>query len=269
MGPIERQRIWGFTFPSAAAKFYKCDAMKIRNLVSNIICGFIPGKSRRDKVRVKLRYNTRAYVKFVREYFNEPKLKLKTCVGYGCSNFIVLVGSQYAFKFPLHDDGAVRALREMRITTALRKYTTFRIPEMEIIKWNNIAVRKYEFFPGVTLSEIPPSVALANRHHIAKQIALFLYQIGVADPVAIRGLKPKKTAKPGFLYGWFHNDIWQNFILNPETLDIVGFIDWEVAIFGPFEYGLYMADHHWDKFGYRGMVVDVMAEYAKLYYGNK
>ena len=243
--------------------------MKIRNLISNIICGFIPGKSRRDLVRVKIRYNTRAYVKFVRDYLGDGSLPIKTCVGYGCSNFIVLAGGRYAFKFPLNDDGAARALRELRITTALRKYTTFKIPQMEIIKWNNIAVRKYEFFPGVTLSEIPPRIALANRHHIARQIALFVYQIGMADPMSIRDLKPKKTARPGFLYGWFHNDIWQNFILDPKTFGIVGFIDWELAIFGPFAYGLYMADHHWDKFGYRGMVVDVMAEYAKLYYDNK
>ena len=243
--------------------------MNIRHLLSNIVCGFIPGKSRRDLVRVKIRYNTSAFVRFVREYFDNKDIKIKTCVGYGCSNFIVLVNSQYAFKFPLNDNGAERALRELRITSALRKHTTFRIPEMEIIKWNNMAVRKYEFFPGVTLSEIPPKIALQKRHHIAKQIALFLYQVGNADPAEIRDLKTKKTEKPGFLHGWFHNDIWQNFILNPDTFDIVGFIDWELATFGSFAYGLYMADHHWDKYGYRGMVVDVMAEYAKLFYQKK
>lgn len=243
--------------------------MNIRNLLSNIICGFVPGKSRRDLVRVRLRYNTRAFVKFVRDYFGDSKLPIKTCVGFGCSNFIVLVGSQFAFKFPLRDDGAARALRELRITTALRKYTTFKIPEMEIIKWNGIAVRKYEFFRGVTLNEIPPRVAMANRHHIARQIALFLYQVGTADPASIRDLKPKKTDKPGFLYGWFHNDIGANFIIDPETFDIVGFIDWEGVAFCPFDVGLYMADHFWDKYGYRGMVVDIMAHYARLYYSNK
>ena len=244
-------------------------AMKIRKLLSNIVCGFIPGKSRRDMVRVRLRYDTRRYVKFVREYFGNSKIPLKTCVGYGCCNLIVLAGSQYAFKFPLHDDGAVRALRELRITTALRKYTTLKIPEMEIIKWNNIAVRKYEFFPGVTLNELSPRVVMKNRHHIASQIALFLYHIGTADPAEIRDLKPKKTAKPDFLHGWFHNDIGGNFILNPDTFDIVGFIDWEVADFCSFLPGLYMADRHWDKYGYHGMAVDVLSQYAKLYYGNK
>ena len=219
-------------------------------------------------MRVKIRYNTRPYVKFVRDYIGSTDAKITTCVGGGCKNFIVLVNSQYAFKFPLNDDGTERALRELRITTALRKYTKFKIPEMEIIKWNNMAVRRYEFFPGVVLGEIPPRIAMANRHHIAAQIAQFMYEIGRADPTEIRDLKPKKTAKPDFLYGWFHNDIGQNFILNPDTFDIVGFIDWETAVFDSFQVGLYVADHHWDKFGYRGMVVDIMAAYSKLYFSD-
>lgn len=219
-------------------------------------------------MRVKIRYNTRPYVKFVRDYIGNTDAKITTCVGGGCKNFIVLVNSQYAFKFPLNDDGTERALRELRITTALRKYTKFKIPEMEIIKWNNMAVRRYEFFPGVVLGEIPPCIAMANRHHIAAQIAQFMYEIGRADPTEIRDLKPKKTAKPDFLYGWFHNDIGQNFILNPDTFDIVGFIDWETAVFDSFKVGLYVADHHWDKFGYRGMVVDIMAAYSKLYFSD-
>lgn len=243
--------------------------MKIRHFISNIVCAFIPNKSRRDRIRTILRYNTRPFVKFVRNYIDDPSAKITTCVGFGCKNFIVLVDSQYAFKFPLHDDGAERALREMRITTALRKYTTFKIPQMEIIKWNNMAVRKYEFFPGVVLGDISPSQVMANRHHIAKQIALFLYEIGVANPKEINDLKPLKSKRPGFLYGWFHGDIGGNFIMNPETLDIVGFIDWETAEYGSFDYGLYTADHHWDKFGYHGIIVDIMKEYTRLYYDKK
>lgn len=240
--------------------------MNLRHLVSNIVCGFIPNKRLRDLTRVKIRYNTKPFVRFVRDYIGDVDAKITTCVGYGCSNFIVLVNSRFAFKFPLKDDGTIRALRELRITTALRKYTKFKIPEMEIIKWNNMAVRKYEFFPGVIISEVPPRVANANRQKIAEQIAQFIYEIGCADPVEIRDLKPTKTTRPGYLYGWFHNDIWQNFIFNPDTYNIVGFIDWEVADFCSFKPGLYAADHHWDKFGYRGFIVDVMDVYTRLYF---
>lgn len=243
--------------------------MKVPKFLANIICGFVVGKSRRDKLRVMLRYNTKAFVKFVRDYFNDPKLPVKTCVGFGCCNFIVVVGGRYAFKFPLHDNGAARALRELRITTELRKHTTFSIPEMEIIKWGDVAVRKYEFFQGVTLNEIPPRIVRENRRHIAEQIALFMYQVGCADPVKICDLKPKISDSPDFLYGWFHNDIGANFILNPETFDIVGFIDWETVEFCSFNRGLYVADAFWNKYGYHGLMVDVMSCYSKLYYCNK
>lgn len=241
----------------------------IRKILANIICGFVPNKSRRDLLRVRLRYNTRPFVKFVRDYIGDPNARITTCVGYGCTNFIVLVDSRYAFKFPLLDDGSARAMRELRITDALRRHTSFKIPHMDVIPWNGISVRRYEFFPGVVLGELSRSVVLRNRYHLARQIAQFMYEIGRADPVSIREFKPVKTARPHYLYGWFHNDIGQNFILNPDTLDIVGFIDWETVIFGPFDVGLYMADHHWDKLGYRGLMVDVLHAYSDLYYSSQ
>lgn len=243
--------------------------MKFRYFLAKFVACFVPGKYRRALVRVKIRYNTRPFVRFVRDYVGDSDVKITTCVGYGCKNFIVLVDARFAFKFPLCDDGAERALRELRITTALRKYTKFKIPEMEIIKWNDMAVRKYEFFPGVALMDVSPSVVMEKRHHIARQIAQFIYEVGRADPIKIRDLKPHKTDKPGYLYGWFHNDIWHNFILDPETLDIVGFIDWETAVFGSFRPCLSVGDRIWYKSGYRGMVVDVMYYYAKLYYADK
>ena len=243
--------------------------MNIRNLFSNIVCGFIPGRARRNLVRVRLRYNTRQYVKFVRSYFNDSKIPLTTCVGWGCQNFIVLAGGRYAFKFPLLDNGRERAERERDITDALRKKITMKIPQMQILDFNGLAVRKYEFFPGVTLDQIPRSAYLANRYHIANQIARFIYQTGIADPVSIRKYKSVPTQAPSFMHGWFHNDIGGNFILNPETMDIVGFIDWECVGFNDFSVGLYTASHYWDKLGFRGMVVDVMREYTRLYYSSE
>ena len=243
--------------------------MRFRSFLAKFVACFIPGKYRRAKVRVKILYDTRPFVKFVRDYMGSKNIKITTCVGYGCKNFIVLVGSQFAFKFPLCNDGAALALRELRITTALRKYTRFKIPEMEIIKWNNIAVRKYEFFPGVALMDLPTSVIRANEHRIASQIAQFIYEVGCADPVCIRDLKPKRTEKPDYLYGWFHNDVWHNFILNPDTLDIVGFIDWETADFCNIKRSFYRTDRIWAKYGYNSIAIDILTEYSKLYYQKK
>ena len=51
--------------------------------------------------------------------------------------------------------------------------------------------------------------------------------------------------------------------------NITGFIDWENTEFCDFKPTLYAAERHWDKHGYRGLMVDVMAEYSKLYHNDK
>jgi hypothetical protein len=74
-------------------------------------------------------------------------------------------------------------------------------------------------------------------------------------------------AQPDYLYGWFHNDIGQNFIMD-DDLNIVGFIDAEKAAFCDFRKSLYTASHFWDKQGYQSLMVDLLAEYSRLYYGR-
>ena len=109
---------------------------------------------------------------------------------------------------------------------------------------------------------------IKEAEHIAKQIANMMYVVGRADPVEIRDLKPHPSEKPGYLYGWFQGDIWQNFMLDEKTFDITFFIDWEDTKFQSFRTALQVASHNWDKFGYKGIIVDVMAEYSKSYFGK-
>ena len=49
-----------------------------------------------------------------------------------------------------------------------------------------------------------------------------LYVVGMADPKEIRDLKDNPNDKPGYLYGWFQGDIWQNFMLD-ENCNITFF----------------------------------------------
>lgn len=240
------------------------------HFISNIVGGFIPKKSLRDKVRTMIRFpKTFEYVRFVREYArNMNKCKIKTSVGYGCKNFIVILNNEYVFKFPLLNNGAKIAERELRITNAFRKISPIKIPEMEIIKYKNITVRKYEFAHGTLLTDVKPKIILAHRVHIAKQIANMLYVVGTSNPSAIRDLKKNPNDKPGYLYGWFQGDIWQNFMLD-ENFNITYFIDWEDTQFQSFMTALHVASHNWDKFGYRYLIVDIMAEYSKLYFESK
>ena len=239
----------------------------MRHLLSNIISAFFFKKSVRDKIRTMIRFpQTREYVKFVRKFAQKLKrCDIRTMVGYGCHNFVVILNNKYVFKFPLLNDGRDVSIREKKIVDAFRNISPIKIPDMQIMFHKGITIRRYEFAHGILLTDVSPAIISAHRKHIAKQLAEFMYVVGQSDPDEIRDLKPNADDKPGFMYGWFQDDIWQNFMLDPKTFNITFFIDWENAKFGDFSESLYVSSHNWDKFGYRGIIVDVMAEYAKLY----
>lgn len=241
----------------------------MRHFISNVICAFIPNKKVRDKVRVIIRYPwTFDCVRYVRNYArNMSKCHIKTAVGYGCRNFVVILNDKYVFKFPLMNDGIDVSLREKRITDALRSISPVKIPETKLIKFRGIMIRRYEFAHGKLLTDIKPAIISEHRKHIAKQLAEFLYVIGKSDPTEIRDLKPSPNEKPGYLYGWTQDDIWQNFMLDEKTMNLTFLIDWENAKFGDFTQSLRISSHNWDKFGYRGIIVDLLAEYSKMYFG--
>lgn len=243
----------------------------MRHFISNLVCGFIWKKSTRDLVRTMIRFpQTHEYVRFVRAFAkNMEHRKIRKIVGYGCKNFVVILNNKHVFKFPLLTDGKEVALREKRIVDAFYGISPIKIPLMKIIPYKDIYVRKYEFARGTLLTDVKPGIIWQHQEHIAKQIANFLYIIGKSDPIEIRDLKPNPDEKPGFLYGWFQQDIWQNFMLDTTTFDITFFIDWEQASFEDFRNGLITSSHNWDKFGYRGLMVNIMSEYAKLYFKDK
>ena len=242
----------------------------MRHFISNLVCGFIWSKKLRDKVRTRIRFpQTHEYVRYVRKFARHmEKRKIRTLVGYGCKNFVVILNDKHVFKFPLLTDGKEVSIREKRIVDAFYGISPIKIPLMKIIPYKNIYIRKYEFAHGTLLTDVKPEIIGLHEKHIAKQIANFLYVVGKADPVEIRDLKSDPNAKPGFLYGWFQKDIWQNFMLDTKTFDITFFIDWEQTSFEDFTMALKTASHNWDKFGYRGIMIELMSEYSKLYFGK-
>lgn len=246
--------------------------MSFRRLISNIICGFIPNKKTRSHVRIVLNNpSIHAYVKYVRRWAQENcggVQKLRMEFGVGCHNLVVLLNDVHVFKFFLVPGRESRAYHEQRVVNAFQGVSPIKLPEMELIKYGDSVLRRYEYIPGKMLTDFDSAYINKNRTKIAKQLANFLYVIGKADPREIRDLKPVPNAKPGFLYGWFHNDIGNNFMLD-DDLNIVGFIDCEKACFCDFRDSLANAEHFWDKNGYRGLMVEVLAEYANLYYGHE
>ena len=175
----------------------------MRHLISNIICGFIWSKRLRDKVRTRIRFpQTRDYVRYVRKFArNMEQRKIRTLVGYGCKNLIVILNNKHVFKFPLLTDGKDVSIREKRIVDAFYGISPIKIPLLKVIPYKNIYIRKYEFAKGTLLTDVSPKVIAEHSEHIAKQIAKFLYVIGKQDPVEIRDLKPNQSDRPGFLAG--------------------------------------------------------------------
>lgn len=244
--------------------------MSLRHTLVNIICGFIPGKNARTRVRVFLMYPVAfSYVRYVKRWARENcggVRSLSMAFGVGCRNLVVMLNKEHVFKFLLVKRENP-ALREERIVNALRRVSPLMSPKMEVIDWNGVLVRRYDFVRGKMLCDFAPSEIFAHQEKIAKQLAEFMYKIGCADPAEIRDLKPDPNAVPGYMYGWFHNDIGNNCMLD-DDMNIVGFIDCDKTAFCDFRTSLSYTNHHWNKHGFQGLMVHTLYEYSNLYFAK-
>ncbi len=206
----------------------------MKKLLVNILCMFVPGRHRRAMLRVRLNYPIRRWTRFAKSFSHKPNPYVKYTYGHRCINFVVNIDNKYVFKFPLKTDGHEISIREKRITDALRPISPIKIPKMDIVEFDGMAIRKYEYVNGVGFHALDRKTQDAHIERIAKQLAKFFFVVGMSDPREIRDLKPKKNDKPSIMHGWNQNDLWDNFMLNPKTFDVVAMIDWEEAGFNDF-----------------------------------
>ncbi len=207
----------------------------IHKFLTNIICGFIYNKDTRKRVRVVLNSSMMSNIRFIRKNLNQPLRKIKTFIGYQARNLLISVNDQYIFKFPLRrSNSRDLTIREKRIIEALAPISPIYVPPVEILEHRGELIRKYEFIQGLGLRQIPTELLNKNMTKLAKQIARFIYEISISDPESIRDLKPTPDAKPSYMYGWTQGDICDNFIVDPKTMKILAFIDWEDSTFGDF-----------------------------------
>lgn len=234
----------------------------MKKLLINILCAFVPGRHNRGMLRIRLNYPIRKWTRFAKSCSRAKHPRVRYTCGFRCINFVVNIDDKYVFKFPLVGDGRAIALREQRITDALRPISPIKIPNMKILDYDGMAVRRYDCVRGIGFHSMDHKTQNSVADHIAKQLAQFLYIVGMADPIEIRDLKPKRSVGPGIMHGWNQNDLWDNFIMNPKTFDIVAVIDWEQAGFGDF----YDCFTH----GTKNAVVKnaLLREYLKLYFGK-
>jgi len=209
----------------------------IRHFFTNIVCGFVYSKDGRKKLRVLLNSPLLEYIRFIRADTGLHAPRLRTFVGYQARSLIIGVNDKWVYKFPLRRDNYRElARREQRIVRALRPYSDVLVPDVQLMEYKGMLVRKYPYVRGVSLRRAPRDVIMQNIDTLAVQVARFLYDIGHADPSEIRDLKPVPDARPGYMCGWCQGDVCDNFMIDLKTMRVCAFIDWEDARFCDFSY---------------------------------
>lgn len=206
----------------------------VRHFFTNVVCGLIANKPRRKKVRVLLNSDVHSYVRFIRRDLSVPVKKIRTAIGYGAQNLIIIANDAYVYKFPLCKKNPNElALREKRIVDAFIPISPLPVPHVELLELDGIYVRKYPYIRGVTFGALSDVQVLANLDRWSRQIAEFMYILSKSNPAEIRDLRPEGMRR-GLFCGWCHIDICGNFMINSETMDISAVIDWEDCRFGDF-----------------------------------
>ena len=238
---------------------------KLRHFINNAICGLIPGRDRRRRVRVVLNSDMVSHLRFIHDDLGTPPKNIRTFVGYQARSLLISVNDKYIYKVPLQRDNADDlAQREKRIIDALAPLSPIYVPSVTLLNYDGHIVRKYEFIPGVQFRKLSTDYANAHLEYFAAQIAEFMYNIGCANPHEIADLKPSQTATPAYQYGWSQGDIYDNFLIDTKTNKIIAMIDWEDAFFGNFGHLF-----HRNRVSIASRFMDaVLKEYNKLYYKN-
>ncbi|MCR4918066.1 MAG: hypothetical protein K5912_03945 [Alphaproteobacteria bacterium] len=153
--------------------------------------------------------------------------KFRLAKGGGSIAFIVDNTIFKIRKFNDEHDIFAKFNREKRITDAVSKILPIAVPNIELLKINNYTVYKTNFIPGRVLVNIPLKKIIQNREKLAQQLTDIIWIMFNADYPELSDLCPTRTAEIGLTHG----DMCSNIIVNPDTMDIVGIIDWEYACF--------------------------------------
>lgn len=194
----------------------------------DLLVGLIPCRTWREKIRKQELYDYRKKFNALRAALPQANFKHIQVIKGGW-NIGFIVDHKYVCKIRKKFDGDApveKIIREKRITDAFAKIVPFRIPNISIIESQGFTFYKYDFIPGKNLNTFSKRKIVQHGWQLAKQLATFIDAMHNADPAEIADLKSDNGD------GWNHNDICNNIIVNPKTMDIVGLIDWEYAGWG-------------------------------------
>ena len=236
----------------------------------NLFCAFIPNRKLRHRLRMQMTFNIKPYINFAKSDANLPNADVNIYQGHGgMKKIIVVLDKKVAYKFPLSAARYDSPKTEKMFTDAFRDISPIYLPKMEIIKMpvngTNIDVLKYDFVDGTPIGNLSDSLLKKYANTIAEQLGKFLFAIGESNPKSIQHLKPTKQTKSGFMYGWAHNDIGGNFLVDENTGKITAVIDWESAAFCDWSNDMIAAHKFLSKHNAGNIIMKTIVEYAKLY----
>ena len=216
--------------------------VKIRHFLTNVICGLIYSQDTRKRVRAALNSPLLPLLRFIKRDSQIKHPKFKIITGFRGRNLLVRVNDKYIYKYPTQKCNFAPNIevREFDITSELSKISPIYIPVPTLLKFSNKILRRYDVVHGLSLRELVKNEKLYNKHkeYLAHQVADFLYILAKSDPKSIRKYKDNPNDKPGFLYGWHHCDLLDNFMIDEKTFKITAFIDWEEVGFGDMNHAL-------------------------------
>ncbi|MBO4625978.1 MAG: hypothetical protein J5679_01720 [Alphaproteobacteria bacterium] len=229
--------------------------------ICNFLCGFIPSKSTRERVRRERLYDWDKKYRALRNACPELQFRHVKMIKGGW-NIGFIVDNKYVFKIRkkfAHDDvNIAKIMREKRITDAFANIATVEIPHISIVEAGDYTFYRYKFIPGRNMNTYSVKTMRKHVKLWGKQVAKFIYTMHNARPDGIDDLRDRDGD------GWNQNDICNNMIINPKTMKIVGIIDWEYAGWGMLETEINNCTRFSRKLRQTDFNNIIRTEYAKL-----
>lgn len=195
----------------------------------------IPGRRIRTWFRLEKCYDYKNKLHAIRSACPDINWsKMRLAKGGGSLAFIVDDTVFKVRKFHKIDNSAEKFEREKRITDAIAPVLPVAVPKIELIQSGQYLFYKTRFIPGRVLMDLPLKKIIANNEKIGTQIGQIIYKLYNTDFKQLKDMRPKNAKKDGL--GMVHGDMCSNIIVNPETMDVVGIIDWEYAAYSSLRY---------------------------------
>ena len=212
--------------------------VKIRHFMTNMVCGLIYNRATRKRVRAALNSPIVELIGFIKKDCGIKHPKFKIITGFRGRNLLIKVNDKYIYKYPTQKCNFAPNIetRERDITHELAKFSPVFIPVPTLLNFQDKILRRYDVVHGLSLRQLIDMGNKYSQHktHLAYQVANFLDAIAQCDPAAIRHYKDNPKDRPGFMYGWHHCDLLDNFMIDEKTFNVTSFIDWEEVGFGDF-----------------------------------